>query len=228
MRHLLPIISGYAVEGKTEDKADESGFSFMQRVPWEVVYEEDIYVGYRYYNTFGVPVSYPFGYGKSYTTFEYSNLKISSNTLSDKVTVTVDVKNTGSVGGREVVQLYASAPDGKLEKPQVELVAFAKTGKLEPGASETISFEIEASDLASFDTETSSWITEAGDYTLKVGASAMDVIENTTLNVPETITIEKLHKALAPTVAIDKLTNKLKYPSLNELTNKPINFLQSD
>ena len=88
----------------------------MRRVPWEVVYEEDIYVGYRYFNTFDVPVAYEFGYGKSYTTFEYSNLKLSDNEFDGKITVSIDVKNAGSVAGKEVVQVYASAPGKELEK----------------------------------------------------------------------------------------------------------------
>lgn len=88
---------GYGITGETGDEADLSGFSFMRRVPWEIVYEEDIYVGYRYYNTFGVAVSYPFGYGKSYTSFEYSNLKISSKKFKKNISVSVDVKNSGKV-----------------------------------------------------------------------------------------------------------------------------------
>ncbi len=189
---------GYAIEGDKDDAADMSGFSFMRRVPWEVVYEEDIYVGYRYYNTFNVPVAYEFGYGLSYTDFEYSNLKLSSDEFDGKITVSVTVKNTGKVAGREVVQIYASAPDGKLEKPEEELVAFGKTALLAQGKSETLKFDINAMDLASFNEANSNWIVEAGSYTVKVGASAIDIKDKTTFTVASEIVAGKTTKAMAP------------------------------
>jgi len=192
-------------EGPVDDTPDQSGFSFMQRVPWEVVYEEDIYVGYRYYNTFEVPVAYEFGYGKSYTTFEYSNMTMSSKEFNGEISVSIDVKNTGDVAGREVVQVYASAPKGKLEKPEEELVAFGKTAMLEPGASATLSFTIDASDLASFDEATSTWIAEAGDYTLKVGASSTDIKAEDTFSLAGELKVETVSNSLAPQVNIDKV-----------------------
>jgi len=198
---------GNAVESDApaDDTPDQSGFSFMQRVPWEVTYEEDIYVGYRYYNTFDVPVAYEFGYGKSYTTFEYSNLTLSTNEFTDNMTVSIDVKNSGNVAGREVVQVYASAPNGKLEKPEEELVAFGKTGLLEPGASETLTFTIDASLLASFDESSSSWIAEAGSYTLKVGASSTDIKEKNTFSIANDIKVGTVSNSLAPQKDIDTL-----------------------
>ncbi len=192
-------------EGPVDDTPDQSGFSFMQRVPWEVVYEEDIYVGYRYYNTFEVPVAYEFGYGKSYTTFEYSNMTLSSKEFNGEISVSIDVKNTGAVAGREVVQVYASAPKGKLEKPEEELVAFGKTAMLEPGASATLSFTIDASDLASFDEAISGWIAEAGDYTLKVGASSTDIKAKDTFTLASELNVETVSNSLAPQVNIDKV-----------------------
>lgn len=198
---------GHEIQSDVVDNtADQSGFSFMRRVPWEVVYDEDIYVGYRYYNTFKVPVAYEFGYGLSYTTFEYSNLKLSSNEFTGELTATVDVKNTGSVAGREVVQLYASAPKGKLEKPEEELVAFGKTKALAPGASETMSFTIKTDDLASFSEAVSGWVVEAGEYTLKAGASAIKINQTATFSVAADIDGGKVSNALAPQVAISKLT----------------------
>lgn len=198
---------GHAVkmEGPADDTPDQSGFSFMQRVPWEVTYEEDIYVGYRYYNTFEVPVAYPFGYGKSYTSFEYSNLKLSSDQFNGKITVSVEVKNTGKVAGREVVQVYASAPKVKLEKPEEELVAFGKTSELKPGKSEKMSFTIDAKDLASFDEAGSSWIVEAGDYALKVGASSTDIKAKDSFSVASEIKVETVSNSLAPQESFNKL-----------------------
>lgn len=137
------------------------------------IYEEDIYVGYRYFDTFKKEVSYPFGYGLSYTAFEYSNAQLKSD--AGTFTVTVDVKNTGKVNGKEVVQLYASAPASALGKPVQELKAFAKTRELEPGESQTLSLTITTADLASYDEGKSAWITDSGTYKLLVAASSRDI-----------------------------------------------------
>lgn len=193
---------------KVDEATDLSGFSFMKRVPWEVIYEEDIYVGYRYYNTFEIPVSYEFGYGLSYTNFKYSDLKLSSNTFDGELTVSVDVKNTGLVAGREVVQVYASAPKGKLNKPEEELVAFGKTKILNAGETETLSFIIKAIDLASFDEAKSSWIVEPGMYSLKVGASSLKIEQALSFENVREINAGKVSKALVPNRDIKKLSKK--------------------
>jgi hypothetical protein len=136
-------------------------------------HEEDIYVGYRLFDSFEKAVSYPFGFGLSYTQFAYSNVKarVSGNT----VTVQVTVKNTGSVSGKEVAQVYVAAPEGLLEKPVHELKAFAKTRELKPGQQETLTMQIPVRMLASFDEQQSQWLTEAGTYTFSVGASSRDI-----------------------------------------------------
>ncbi|MBN1974983.1 MAG: glycoside hydrolase family 3 C-terminal domain-containing protein [Sedimentisphaerales bacterium] len=166
--------------------------------PSEVIYEEDIYVGYRYYNTFKKDVAYEFGYGLSYTTFDYSNVKVSSNKFSDKVTVSVDVKNSGKAAGREVVQVYLSAPAVKLNKPGEELAAFGKTKLLQPGASETLNFDLNARDLASFDTASSSWIAENGNYVVKVGASSRNIKGTASFALDKELVVKKESKALSP------------------------------
>jgi beta-glucosidase len=200
---------GIAVEsGEADSIKDQSGFSFMKRVPWEVVYEEDIYVGYRYYNTFNIPVAYEFGYGLSYTNFEYKNLKLDPSNFEDKITASVEITNTGTVAGREVVQVYASAPKGKLEKPEDVLVAFAKTKVLQPGQSETLSFTLTAKDLASFDENNSQWVAEAGKYTLRVGASSLKINQSATFEIPEEIMVSKVTKALVPQREIQRLSPK--------------------
>lgn len=137
------------------------------------IYEEDIYVGYRYFDTYKKEVSYPFGYGLSYTTFEYSNAQLKSD--AEAFTVTIDVKNTGEVNGKEVVQLYVSAPVSTLGKPAHELKTFAKTRELKPGESQTLSFTITTADLASFDETGSRWITDNGTYKLHIASSSRDV-----------------------------------------------------
>ena len=179
--------------------------SYMKKVPAEVTYEEDIYVGYRYYNTFNVPVAYEFGYGLSYTSFEYSRLKINSAEFNDQVTVSVTVSNSGKFAGREVVQIYLTAPDGKLEKPSEELVAFGKTVLLNPGESQSLNFIITANDLASFDETSSSWIAEAGTYEIKAGASCRDIRLKKTFELAKEVIVRKETKALVPEREINKL-----------------------
>ena len=137
-------------------------------------YEEDVYVGYRYFDSFEVPVAYPFGYGLSYTTFEYSDAKITEK--GDAYEVSVTVKNTGVHEGKEVVELYISAPDNKAaNKPAKELKAFAKTKALKAGESETVTMTVKAADLASFDEEASAWVVAEGEYQFLVAASAQDI-----------------------------------------------------
>jgi len=192
---------------KKDDAADLSGFSFMSRKPWEVTYEDDIYVGYRYYNTFKVPVAYEFGYGLSYTTFDYSNLKLTGKDFSGKLIFSVDVKNTGKVAGREVVQVYLSAPAQKLSKPEEELKAFAKTKSLSPGETQTLNFTLKAQDLASFDEKTSSWVAESGKYSLNVGNSSRDIKQTGTFNVKKELITGKVSKALVPEREIKRLVH---------------------
>ena len=157
-------------------------------------HDEDIYVGYRYFDTFNKEVSYPFGFGLSYTTFAYSKPAVKVN--GDLVAVTVTVKNTGSVAGKEVAQLYVTAPKGQLEKPAQELKAFAKTRELQPGEQETLTMQIPVRMLASFDEAGSQWLTEAGNYTFKIGASSRDIRCTATAKVSQYT--EKVSNALAP------------------------------
>ena len=157
-------------------------------------HDEDIYVGYRFFDTFNREVAYPFGYGLSYTTFEMSKpvVKVKGNL----VTVSITVKNTGAVSGKEVAQVYVQAPKGKLEKPAQELKAFAKTRELKPGESQTLTMTIPVRDLASFDEADSQWLTEAGVYTFHIGASSRDIKATAQLKLAEYT--EKTTNALAP------------------------------
>lgn len=157
-------------------------------------HEEDIYVGYRYFDTFGKDVSYPFGYGMSYTTFEYS--KPSVKVSGENITVSVTVKNTGSVSGKEIAQVYVSAPAGQLEKPAQELKAFAKTRELKPGESQVLTMQLKRRDLASFDEANSQWLTEAGTYTFRIGASSRDIRNTVAVKVGQYT--EKTSDALRP------------------------------
>lgn len=178
--------------------------SFRKPKPSRVVYEEGIYVGYRYYDAFKIAPAYEFGYGLSYTTFEYSNLTLGSRKFADPLRVTVDVKNSGSMAGREVVQLYLSAPANKLDKPVAELKGFAKTRLLQPGESQTLTFELRARSLASFDPATSSWIAEAGKYTVKIGASSRDIRQTASFDLDSDLVVKKESKALEARIAIQE------------------------
>ena len=157
-------------------------------------HEEDIYVGYRYFDTFNREVAYPFGYGLSYTTFEMSKPVVKAK--GDLVTVSITVKNTGTVSGKEVAQVYVTAPQGRLQKPAQELKAFAKTHELQPGESQTLTMTIPVRLLASFDEAGSQWLTEAGTYTFRIGASSRDIKATAQLKLAEYT--EKTTNALAP------------------------------
>ncbi len=178
---------------------------FMRPQPAEVTYEEGIYTGYRYYNTFKVSVSYEFGYGLSYTTFEITDLKLSSTKFSKSITATVTVKNTGAVAGKEVVQIYLSAPATRTDKPESELKGFAKTRLLQPGESQTLTFVLDSKSLASFDTQASAWIADAGKYTVKVGSSSKNINQTATFDLGKYVTVKKESAALAPQVNINEL-----------------------
>ena len=165
-------------------------------------YEEDIYVGYRYFDSFEVPVSYPFGYGLSYTTFEYSDAKIAQK--NDIYDITVTVKNTGKFEGKEVVELYISAPDNKAaNKPAKELKAYAKTKLLKPGENETLTLSITAPELASFDEAASAWVVTEGEYQFLIGASSQDIKATLTANVKSFQT--QANNVLKPNVELNLL-----------------------
>ena len=165
-------------------------------------YEEDIYVGYRYFDSFDVPVSYPFGFGLSYTTFDYADAKIQPK--GDAYEVSVTVKNSGEREGKEVVELYVSAPDNqKANKPAKELKAFAKTKLLKPGESQTLTMTVSAADLASFDETASAWVVAEGEYQFLIGASAQDI--KATLSASAKAQQTKVHDVMKPDVQLNLL-----------------------
>jgi beta-glucosidase len=191
----------------TSEKSDDQSplSSFMRVRPAVVTYEDGIYVGYRYYETFKVKPAYEFGFGLSYTNFTYSNLKLSSQKFTGNITVTVDIKNSGVVAGKEVAELYLSAPSVKLDKPSLELKGFAKTKLLQPGESQTLTFIIDSRRLSSFDPASSSWIAEAGKYEVKIGASLKDIRQSSTFILAKEITVKKETVSLVPKEKIYEL-----------------------
>ena len=189
------------------DKATK-GMMGMKVIPAEVIYEEGIYVGYRYYNTFGVKTAYEFGYGLSYTDFKFSDLILSSPKFESNLTATVTVTNTGSIPGKEVVQLYLTAPVKKTDKPAIELKAFTKSGLLKPGESQILTFKLTADDLASYNTKSASWVADAGKYNVKIGASSLDIRQTATFEVARDIITRKVLNALTPLVTINEMRSK--------------------
>jgi beta-glucosidase len=176
--------------------------------PAEVNYEEGIYVGYRYFNTFAKKTSYEFGYGQSYTSFAYGKPKLSSKAFSDKIVVSIPVKNVGKAAGKEIVQIYLGAPAKKMHKPESELKAFGKTRLLQPGESQLLTFSIAERNLASFDTDSSSWVAEAGTYVLKIGASSIDIRQTASFTLAKDTVVEKNAKACSPKTEINELLKK--------------------
>ena len=160
---------------------------------------EGLNVGYRYFTTAQEPVSYPFGFGLSYTTFSYSKPVV--KTTKDGLTASITITNTGKRAGKEVVELYVSAPAGGLEKPARELKAFAKTKELQPNQSETLTMNISLYDLASYNEATQSWETAAGKYIIAFGANVEDIRATAPYSLSKQHTV-KCHDVMKPNMPL--------------------------
>lgn len=177
-------------------------------------YQEDIYVGYRYFETAAKDkVMYPFGYGLSYTTFETTVLK--AQRAKDTVSIEVSVKNVGDVSGKEVVQIYYQPAQGKLCKPTRNLIRFGKTKELEPLKEQKLTFSFDVTELASFDDSGvtghgNSYVLEAGDYTVYVGNNVRDAQEAMSITVEQMRVVEQLEEACAPVEAFERLVLQVK------------------
>ncbi len=153
------------------DYSTAPSFGLLSGNKDDVWYDEGIYVGYRYFDSFDIEPAYEFGYGRGYTSFGLEVTDVSAD--EDKTLLTVKVTNTGNrYSGKETVQLYVSAPRGGLEKPYQELAAFAKTSRLAPGGSEVLTISVKTSRFASYSEELSAWCMDAGEYVLRVGTSS--------------------------------------------------------
>ena len=208
----LPDTIAYEISDYPSDKFFGSGVMDC--------YGEDIYVGYRYFETFAKDrVRFPFGFGMSYTSFDIaaSDFRLDGN----KVTGSVNVKNTGSTPGREVVQIYCSAPQGKLGKPARVLCGFDKTRTLQPGESQTLSFEIPLESVASYDDSgvtghKSAWILEQGGYVFYAGADVRSASEGYSLTLPETV-VRQCKSALGPLTAFKRMVNSSGKPEFEDV-----------
>lgn len=173
------------------------------------LYQEDIYVGYRYFETFAPDkVLYPFGFGLSYTDFEIEPYSVTKN--NEKISAVVIVKNIGNVSGREVVQVYVEAPQGKLGKAKRSLCAFAKTSIIAPDKSDGLLIEMDIADLASYDDSgitghKSCYVLEAGEYSIYIGKNVRDAEKVFTFTIDELTVTEQLTEALAPERDFDVL-----------------------
>ncbi len=172
-------------------------------------YTEDIYVGYRYFCTFARDkVLYPFGYGMSYTTFGYTDCTVEKN--GDQVTASLTVTNTGAHKGKEVVQVYLQAPQGKLGKPERVLAAFAKTKELAPGETQKLIMTFALSDFASFDdlNETGNeycFVLEQGDYGVRISTDAMHDVYCWGFELPEDVVVCRCNQAMWPVEDFEKM-----------------------
>ena len=159
----------------------------------KVYYGEGLYIGYRYYDAKQMPVLFPFGYGLSYTTFEYSNVKVSSKTFKDVdgLTVSLDITNTGDLPGAEIVQVYIHDHESELARPEKELKGFAKVD-LQPGETKTVSIPLDFRSFAYYHPKHRQWITESGEFDLLIGASSADIRQIETVTLESTIHLKSL------------------------------------
>lgn len=178
-------------------------------------YTEGIYVGYRYFDTFQIEPAYCFGYGKSYTTFDIRASGVSIE--GDEVRLAIEVKNTGErYSGKEVVQVYYSAPEGMLAKPYQELAGFVKTKLLKPGEKETLQVAFKVASMASYDCRDASWKLEAGEYIIRAGNSSRNTQIEAVINVPETIITEKLKNICKNTASFTEMEAPVQRRRLSE------------
>ncbi len=172
-------------------------------------YEEDIYMGYRYFDTFQKPVQYAFGHGLSYTEFGFDVTDCKADESS--VIITASVKNTGKAKGKEVLQLYVGAPDGKLEKPRRVLIDFAKTSELKPGETETLTLSADARAFASYDEASSSYVLEAGAYSLWLGESLDKAEQIGSFQIAEKKTLKTVTPVARPVEDFHRMNKKENY-----------------
>ena len=190
-------------ENYTDYPSAES-FSYLSGDLDDSPYREGIFVGYRWFDSFGLTPAYPFGFGRSYTEFEW-NVK-RTEILGESIRVTVSVKNTGTeYAGRETVQVYVSQPRGKLEKAYQVLSGFAKTGELAPGGEETVKICFPIRSLASYDEERAAWVLEAGTYYIRVGTHSRNTRIAAALRLEESIVTEQLKNKVRPDCELELL-----------------------
>lgn len=208
------ILTGkYSPSGKLPDTIAENVSDYPSDKyfgnPEKSFYAEDIYVGYRYFETFAPEkVMYPFGFGLSYTSFDIKTVKSGSD--GEKADITVSVKNTGNTSGKEVVQIYFSAPQGKLGKPLKVLCGYEKTKELAPGEEQFIDFSVNISEFASYDDSgvtghKSCFVLESGEYTVFAGSDVRSAEKALTFEIDDTVCVKQCRQALAPVESFERM-----------------------
>ena len=201
-----------------DDNPSSAGFANNDGNTAQELYNDDIFVGYRYYDTFGVDVAYEFGYGDSYTDFTIKTESVAAS--KDKVTVKATVKNVGAVSGKEVVEVYFSAPDGSIDKPYQELAGYAKTDELAPGESQTLTISFDTIEMGSYDTDKAAYVMEDGDYLIRVGNSSRNTHVAAKLNVAADVITEQYSNLMVPVTENPNIADDEKYPELNPMTTE--------
>ncbi|MDP3354068.1 MAG: beta-glucosidase [Flavobacteriaceae bacterium] len=199
------VASSKNFPGKLIDPTAPKSANPMIGMPSKEIYEEGIYIGYRYFDSFKIPVSFPFGYGLSYTKFEYSNFII--NKVDDDIFLECSVKNIGNTEGKEVVQLYVKSAHGKLEKPEKELKGFAKTKLLKIGETQRIKIKTNLYDLGSYDTASHSWKLDKGNYTFMIASDSETIKLQKSIGLKEKILL-KTQRLLSPKDEINELSKQ--------------------
>lgn len=197
-----------------EDIPFSDAFGPLSKDRQRAAYSEGIYVGCRYFDTFGVKPTYTFGFGLSYTTFA---LTASIRLEGARATVSVDVKNTGNVAGKQVVQVYVSCPPEGLPKETRRLAGFAKTETLKPGETQRLLVPFSMEELTSFDEAASSHVLDAGDYVVFAGTSAASMTAIAALRLPEKVTVARHLPVCVPEEPIAELVSSRENPPLGSL-----------
>ncbi len=215
--HVNP--SGKLAETFPQKLSDNPSYLFFPGEKDKVEYREGIFVGYRYYDSKEIKPLFPFGYGLSYTDFEYSDLKIEKNEITDqeRVNISLKVKNTGEVYGKEVVQLYIADPESTVIKPEKELKEFAKV-ELEPGQEKIVEFELAKRAFAYYNTEIDDWYVESGEYQILIGSSSRDIRLKDSVKVQSTVELEEEYTI--NTNVGDLLADPKKEKVFNKLLNE--------
>jgi beta-glucosidase len=211
--------SGKLAESFPKQLSDNPSFLNFPGEGDKVEYKEGIFVGYRYYDTKKVEPLFPFGFGLSYTTFEYSNLSISQKEIQDTETVAVSVivKNTGDRAGKEIVQLYVKDVKSSVNRPEKELKGFEKVD-LQPGEEKTVTFLLNKRAFAYYNVEMKDWHVETGEFEILVGESSQEIVLNESIVVQSTVSIRKqVHRN---TLVGDLLADPLLGTLATELINK--------
>lgn len=217
-------ISGYAVADVLTGKVNPSGkltdtwaknyedyplsseFSHNNSNLDDEYYKEGIYVGYRYFDTFNIEPEYCFGYGKSYTAFATDTIGFRAD--EEKIQVQVEVKNIGDMPGKEVIQVYYSAPEGVLEKPYQELAAFAKTRLLQPGEKQVLKIGFLLRQMASYSEKRASWILESGCYFIRVGNSSRNTKIVAGIKLEQSVVIEENKNLAVPDCKLEEMSKR--------------------